>query len=306
MKYLILGLSLLLSATIGAQNPVYSYSFNPLVQCDTLGGPALQTFGYVSSGTTQLQGSGKTFNTIYCYDTSGFAFTDAQDKIFGDSSYTIEIVARNLAINQGWAKLIDFKQGASDEGCYLLEGKMNFYAKAVGNSPAIVDGKYVYYSISRNAATKQVRLYANGALVTSFIDYNGAALPNASKQVTFFQDDTVTNGSEDNIALAAQLLFYDEVLADSVIEKRYLSFFPFVTSLNEASTANSVTLYPNPCSGDLYVTGAVGKSVAIFDMAGRSVFSSMLDEQHKINVAMLMPGCYIAKIDGASLIFNKR
>jgi len=74
---------------------------------------------------------------------------------------------------------------------------------------------------------------------------------------------------------------------------------PLSSSLNELS--NTISLYPNPTSDLIHISGAGNKT--IYDLSGKIVIESCSEE---ISVAHLLSGAYILEMNGAKAFFVKK
>lgn len=66
----------------------------------------------------------------------------------------------------------------------------------------------------------------------------------------------------------------------------------------QPGSTDGLNFYPNPVSnGKIYITSksSLDKEVTIFDVLGKKVFQSVVNEK-ELNIATLSPGVYIIKI----------
>ncbi len=74
---------------------------------------------------------------------------------------------------------------------------------------------------------------------------------------------------------------------------------PFVNSIPEAVTKNSLEIYPNPVSGILYLRGVKpGATIELIDILGRKCAIAQL-LNGSMDVSTLVPGVYMVKVNGA-------
>ncbi|MEM9825020.1 MAG: hypothetical protein AAF958_00440 [Planctomycetota bacterium] len=109
-----------------------------------------------------------------------------------DDDYRIEfdVTFTDLA---GWDKLIDFKDGASDDGLYLNATSNNFltfFGAGVANGGDFVDTG-TSYTVSIQRVDEEVTASVDGVEQFSFFDFGDDALT-ATDQIAFFVDDSVT------------------------------------------------------------------------------------------------------------------
>jgi len=108
--------------------------------------------------------------------------------------YAIEITFRLDAVD-GYRKLIDFKNRASDNGLYVLDGQLNFYDFATAG--AITAGRIVKVRLERNSVSGLVRGFIGTGRVPvfEFTDTGGDAVLDAGPAF-FFVDDAEVTGEE--------------------------------------------------------------------------------------------------------------
>lgn len=76
-------------------------------------------------------------------------------------------------------------------------------------------------------------------------------------------------------------------------------------NVNSYSNPSKVTVYPNPVSKTLFIsTDAILKSVAIYDVFGKQIYSSKSENQ--INVSPYQDGIYMLKINTSKGFFTKK
>lgn len=88
-----------------------------------------------------------------------------------------------------------------------------------------------------------------------------------------------------------------------------VTYGPQTTSIDETEVAleNSISLYPNPTSGELFINNRSGVRIAfieIIDMPGKLVYSTQ-SVWESVNISHLMPGNYLVRItsvDGLSAV----
>lgn len=97
-------------------------------------------------------------------------------------------------------------------------------------------------------------------------------------------------------------LFEHSETSDPIIKAlenmQNIVFYPTVTGIDE-SIEEAFTMYPNPASSDIRISGAKnGDLVTVYDLGGRLVLSHILNSS--IDVSSLEEGVYIVSIDGCS------
>lgn len=115
----------------------------------------------------------------------------------------------------GYVRAINwFPSFAVDNGLYLYQGKLDFYDNNV--SPADHQGtatvqpnRYVELAVSRDAGSKLITGYVNGAPQFIYTDtFDQAISPHPAGNIYFFVD----NGNEESAGAIARIRVYDHVL----------------------------------------------------------------------------------------------
>lgn len=71
---------------------------------------------------------------------------------------------------------------------------------------------------------------------------------------------------------------------------------------NYSSDSQSITLYPNPASSEVFISGIEGKqTVEIYSISGALVKKSVAENGSAINISNLRQGVYIVKVDGKTV-----
>lgn len=73
-----------------------------------------------------------------------------------------------------------------------------------------------------------------------------------------------------------------------------------VNDLN--SDSQSISLYPNPASSEIFISGIEGRqTVEIYSISGVLVMKSVVENGSAININNLRQGVYIVKVDGKTV-----
>jgi len=135
---------------------------------------------------------------------------------FDLSVYTI-VTSFDLTSVNGFRKLIDFKNGASDDGLYTENGDLDFFDSAFGPNGIIGAGATVQVALTRDASGI-VTGYVNGVEQISFDDSSSALAVTSSDDVlNFFQDDRATGGREASDGFVDYVQIYNTALSGSDI-----------------------------------------------------------------------------------------
>ena len=130
------------------------------------------------------------------------------------SGYSIELLFR-FDLLDGYRKVIDFKNGSTDDGLYLLDGCLIFFPKEQDAVTRIDSDSYVQVVLTRDPADRVVG-YIDGVRQFAFNDRAGLARVGGSDRLRFFVDDVTTtqewsSGSVSQIRLFDQALTANEV-----------------------------------------------------------------------------------------------
>ncbi len=184
---------ILLSATLHyhsfAQNTI-GYLFENNLKANNASFPDLVILGrqgsYTQEALPELENMKK---TAYQFDRNcGVQFDNVAANNFLKDSYTIEIYFRFDKLNS-WKRVIDFKNRKTDWGCYIFNGKLNFYNLLVSEKAPVTENAYTHYVISRDGATNTVKIFADGVSKLEFNDADKHTLLDDDQKLNFFFDD---------------------------------------------------------------------------------------------------------------------
>lgn len=196
LKYSITFL-LFFACLLGLQSqPLHEYFFNGNLN-GTNGGPTLvqetpcgAAVGAFGVQTVAVVGQTCSASNVFCFNDGGGLRYDNPSYI--TNQYTIHMFFKFNTLG-GYARIIDFRNSASDNGAYLLNNCLNFYPTGnVGACPNFVANTYYLFSFVRNGATNIVTVYVNGVLFTSYNDAaNDYRCATNVTPIKFFRDDNV-------------------------------------------------------------------------------------------------------------------
>jgi OOP family OmpA-OmpF porin len=172
-----------------AQNTI-GYLFENNLKANNSSFPDLVILGrqgsYTQEALPELDNMKK---TAYQFDRNcGVQFDNAAAQQFIKDSYTIEIYFRFDKLNS-WKRVIDFKNRKTDWGCYIFNGKLNFYNLLVSEKAPVNENEYTHYVISRDGATNTVKIFADGVSKLEFNDVDKHTLLDEDQKLNFFYDD---------------------------------------------------------------------------------------------------------------------
>lgn len=172
-----------------AQNTI-GYLFENNLKANNSSFPDLIILGrqgsYTQEALPELENMKK---SAYQFDRNcGVQFDNAAANTFIKDSYTIEIYFRFDKLNS-WKRVIDFKNRKTDWGCYIFNGKLNFYNLLVSEKAPVHENEYTHYVISRDGATNTVKIFADGVSRLEFNDSEKHTLLDEDQKLNFFFDD---------------------------------------------------------------------------------------------------------------------
>jgi len=150
----------------------------------------------------------------------GFIFNDTSNFI-QSGSYTIELYTELDSIS-GYRKLIDYKNLSVDMGLYDNDDACTFRGPGTVSGDLFTRGAYAFVVITRDGATKTVKLFVNGSYVDGFNDADfDYAVYDASKTLRFLQDDNYSTGMECSSGNIAMLTIYNTAIDDGTVKSHY-------------------------------------------------------------------------------------
>jgi OOP family OmpA-OmpF porin len=269
---------------IGLVNPAFSqnqwtYDFNNGLNPIESDGPALKPLGTPGKYVREkIPNSEDLFRTTYQFENnSGLQFDNRVAKGFLDKSFTVEVYFK-LDTLGSWKRVLDFKNRKSDYGCYIYDGKLNFYDFAVGEKAPVRARQYVHYVYSRDFETKTIKMYINGQSKLEFKDPGTEGILDQDQVLNMFQDDLIA-GRESSSGSVALIRVYDRVMTPVFIRRSYQTILkvkkaePVVQEVIREETAPTVAETPKVNSNLVHVRGKVydGRNLAGVENADVSV-----------------------------------
>jgi len=199
----------------------YTYDFSTGLEGIEPGAPPLKVLGEMGEikdePIRELKGNVKL--AYHFSANSGLSFDNRLAKGFLDKSYSVEMYFKFQNL-ESWRRVIDFKNRKSDYGCYMLDGKVNFFNFAVGENAATRAGKYTHYVFTRDHKRDVIQIYVDGELKLEFPDKKKEAVISKDQVLNFFQDDLIVN-HESSAGAVAYLRVYDEVVNPVFVRRRF-------------------------------------------------------------------------------------
>lgn len=200
---------------------VFVYDFSDGLVSSNDSAPTLKPLGqegrYVQELLPEL---GTTKRTVYQFEAnSGLQFDNSQAYGFLNGSFTIEIYFR-LKELESWKRVLDFKNRKSDNGCYIYEGRLNFFNFATGEKAPVKPNEYVHYVFSRDAETHLIKMYVDGESKVEFQDPGDEAVLDPDQVLNFFQDDLIAK-NEASPGAVALIRMYDRVMTPVFVRESF-------------------------------------------------------------------------------------
>jgi len=169
----------LIFSTLAHSALIHDYQLNNTL-ADALGGPSLIPITDAASTNGTIGPTGFTFN-----QNSGLQLSNG---LSNNANYSIQLGFSFSDVN-GYRRIIDFKDRASDNGLYDLDGQINFFPFTTGTG-IFSPGTSVDIVISRDSVTNDFNVYAAGINILTFNDIASDAVFSATNNViNFFRDD---------------------------------------------------------------------------------------------------------------------
>lgn len=262
------------------------------------GGPLLEPIGTILPQTLQVPAS--TCPNEPIITTSYFGYNSGlKAKSFFTDNYSVEIIFRFKEL-MGYNRIIDFSNSNSDFGIYTLGDCLNFYPNgSIGVCPGAFDTTNFYQLvITRNGTTKQMNVYVNATLFTTFDDlsdhYVVGNAPNDS--IKFFKDDNVV-GNEESDGNVAFIRLSNFELSSAQVQLSFDLFCNTITTVGSVNS-NTISVWPNPVADQLHVEGVTRKGVlTLYNSLGRRVSNHEVQSGSSVDLGNFSPGIYYYMVE---------
>lgn len=213
----------LLSGKSAFSQSQWTYDFNNGLIPIESGGIKLKVLGQPGKYVKEpIPGSEGLFRTTYRFEAnSGLQFDNNEAKGFLSKSFTVELYFKMDTLGS-WKRVLDFKNRKSDYGCYIYDGKLNFYDFAISEKAPVRRNQYLHYVYSRDFETKTIKMYINGIEKLEFKDPGTEGVLDQDQLLNLFQDDLVAN-HEASSGSVALIRVYDRVMTPVFIRRSYQS-----------------------------------------------------------------------------------
>jgi hypothetical protein len=306
MKTFTLLLSALLVSLFLQGQTVLHYDFtNSLTEMNGAG-PELTILG--NPGTfveDELGEIGEARKWVYRFEkNSGFQFDNAAAGNFLGEDYSIEIyfVFDELS---SWKRVVDWKNRKSDYGAYVFNGRLNFYNIAMSDEAPIAVDEYTYYVITRDAETKEVKVYTDAEIEINFTDNSGDALLDEDNVLNFFHDDLMVP-NEASPGAVAMVKIYNYTLDSTAIANNYDDLAGNLFFIGEQKKTNTtIHTFPNPASQYLNLdlsnfTMQRNIRIRLIDTFGRTILNqevSNLTTSCQLDISSIEEGFYLLSVE---------
>jgi hypothetical protein len=218
------------------------------------------------------------------------------EHVFCFNNGTNDVDDYNIATNTITSAVFNFSNtpgfdGGSSGGCHVATyaGKTAFFGD-IQQSPNLIG----IYELDGNAPVPPTPV--EGII--------GAVLFRDGEFVGIFGANTTTYTEE--LEEAGQYTYTIRVIYDGDPDVTYYAMScgddETVTIIDAVEDNDEVisSIYPNPTSGDLYITATAMKHVTVFNTMGQVVFSSDVNtDSYVLNMGQLEAGVYMVKVDAA-------
>jgi hypothetical protein len=163
----------------------------------------------VEKGSSVFTADGRTGVTVLRFAGGRGLALAPTTHVIRSSGYSIELLFR-FDLLAGFRKVIDFKNGSTDDGLYLLDGCLTFFPKEQDALTRIGSESYIQVVLTRDPADRVVG-YVDGIRQFAFHDRGGLAKVGGSDALRFFVDD-VTTTREWSSGAVSQIRLFDQAL----------------------------------------------------------------------------------------------
>jgi hypothetical protein len=184
--------------------------------CSATPGPPLVPWGYAgySDGGVVESVDGINEHVQWFEKGGGWRFVTSGE--MRNDAYSVVILFR-FEETAGWRRLLEFKNGTSDNGLYLLNGRLTFYPRPATGARTVGVNEYVQVILTR-AANGVVRGFVDGAQQWQFTDTTGDALISSASVLFFFLDEGgPAGGTEESGGAVARIRVFNRPLSNDEI-----------------------------------------------------------------------------------------
>ena len=297
---------LLLSASLWAQSQArLTYRLEGNLNEQNRLAPALTIFDSGRFVLDTMPCTGQVRPVYYFPRNAGLGFNNKQARGWFRQSYTIEMFFKMKELNS-WKRVVDFKARQSDNGCYVYNGQLNFYNRATSDTIPFSVNTYAYYVITRDSASKRIKVYSSGRARISFIDDPNDGVLSDSGKLNFFRDDfRVPN--EAAAGRVALIRLYQRPLDSLTVQSQFTNLCNILSVNDFKPTQAQLGLQPNPATDAIDLITApelVGKTYRILAADGKMVSTGLISSPRlRLPLANLKPGVYTLLVENADKLY---
>lgn len=174
------------------------YRFQNTLSSSVGAAPALTTIGPGTNTFTTATVDGASRRLLSFPEGNGLKLSPTTGVVSSDA-YTIVVLFEFDSVS-GYRRIVDFKNGTSDNGLYVHDGKLEFFPHASGAAAPLAANRYVQVVLTRNASSKEVVGYVDGVQQFSFTDSSNDAVIDANDNLRFFKDNASGGASTEHSA----------------------------------------------------------------------------------------------------------
>jgi hypothetical protein len=191
-------------------NIAADYQFQNSLNSSVGSPPPLANLGNNTFATAPVDGTPRT--VLQFPELEGLSLSPTTG-VVSNSVYTVAVLFK-FNSNDGYRRILDFKNSSEEPGLYNQDGKLVFYRgngmpSVIGPSVKIPVDTFVQVVLTRDAA-KNVTGYVNGEQQFTFADTGDLALIDVNNKLIFFRDNN-RNG-EASGGSVARIRLYNRVL----------------------------------------------------------------------------------------------
>lgn len=205
-----------LAGPASAATLVADYQFQNTLSSSVGSAPALTEYSrYGAASTFRSEVVLGQNRTVWGFPKGNGLILNNANSLIGNSYSVVMLV--KLDDIAGYKKLVDFKNGATDDGLYVSNSNLEaFGCGAASTSNPISSGTYAQVVMTRDTV-KKIRLYVNGTQVANGDDTTDACALGSSTVLRFLHDDfgtcpTDATNCEESSGAIARLRLYNGAL----------------------------------------------------------------------------------------------
>jgi sugar lactone lactonase YvrE/P pilus assembly chaperone PapD len=183
--------------------PRADYQFQNALSSSIGGAPSLTNLGNNTFTTATVD---ETQRTVLRFAQNDGLSLSPTTGVIPNDTYTVVVF---FAFNDvsGFRRILDVKNGTSDNGLYVQSGSLRFFGGAFGSGTPVAANTFVQVVLTRDSS-KNVVGYVNGVQQFSFVDSSDIGVIDVNNTLRFFRDD----GSEASAGSVARIRLFNSAL----------------------------------------------------------------------------------------------